>query len=256
MGETLAQRPPAGVGTEADLHYVSQAGQSRKQTRTQLRTAIFSSLALFVRDFLAATTTAGARSAIGAQAALTLGLGTETFLATPSSANLKAAITDETGSGALVFGTAPTIAQPNLVGVTGASNAAAGSVGEYVSATLAMGSATSLVTATAKTVTSISLAAGDWDVCGTVGFSPAGGTTITQQIATVNTTTNALQTSPGNGSYAVLSGTHPAGNASVMPTGTSRLSLAATTTVYLVAQSSFTGSTNAAYGFIGARRVR
>ena len=39
------------------------------------------------------------------------GLGTNvaTFLATPSSANLSAAITDETGSGALVFGTSPTI---------------------------------------------------------------------------------------------------------------------------------------------------
>ena len=32
-----------------------------------------------------------------------------TFLATPTSANLAAAVTDETGSGSLVFGTAPTI---------------------------------------------------------------------------------------------------------------------------------------------------
>jgi hypothetical protein len=39
------------------------------------------------------------------------GLGTNiaTFLATPSSANLASAITDETGSGLLVFGTSPTI---------------------------------------------------------------------------------------------------------------------------------------------------
>ena len=42
------------------------------------------------------------------------GLGTNvaTFLATPSSANLLAAVTDETGTGALVFGTAPTISNP------------------------------------------------------------------------------------------------------------------------------------------------
>jgi hypothetical protein len=256
MPGKLTEQPVAGVGTEDDLYLVVQSVQSRKQTRTQLRTGILSAWQSFIRTFLGAANAGAARTAIGAQAALTFGTGTETFLATPSSANLRAAITDETGSGALVFGTAPTIAQPNLVGVTGASNAAAGSVGEYVSATLALGSATSLVTATAKTVTSISLTAGDWEVCGTVGFSPAGGTTITQQIATVNTSPNALQTSPGNGSYAVLSATHPAGNASVMPTGTSRLSLAATTTVYLVAQSNFSGSTNAAYGFIGARRVR
>lgn len=38
-----------------------------------------------------------------------LGTGIATFLATPSSANLAAAVTDETGSGALVFGTGPTI---------------------------------------------------------------------------------------------------------------------------------------------------
>ncbi len=37
-----------------------------------------------------------------------LGAGIATFLGTPSSGNLLAAITDETGSGALVFGTSPT----------------------------------------------------------------------------------------------------------------------------------------------------
>jgi hypothetical protein len=38
-----------------------------------------------------------------------LGTGVATFLATPSSANLISAITDETGTGALVFGTSPAI---------------------------------------------------------------------------------------------------------------------------------------------------
>lgn len=38
-----------------------------------------------------------------------LGTGVATFLATPSSANLASAVTGETGSGAVVFGTAPTI---------------------------------------------------------------------------------------------------------------------------------------------------
>jgi hypothetical protein len=44
------------------------------------------------------------------------GLGTNvaTFLATPSSANLAAALTDETGTGANVFGTSPTITDPKL----------------------------------------------------------------------------------------------------------------------------------------------
>ncbi|NBS69597.1 hypothetical protein EBT31_11895, partial [bacterium] len=44
------------------------------------------------------------------------GLGTNvaTFLATPSSANLAAAVTDETGSGSLVFATSPTLTTPIL----------------------------------------------------------------------------------------------------------------------------------------------
>lgn len=43
-----------------------------------------------------------------------LGSGVATFLATPSSANLAAAITDETGSGKAVFATSPTLTSPTL----------------------------------------------------------------------------------------------------------------------------------------------
>lgn len=44
-----------------------------------------------------------------------LAAGIATFLGTPSSANLKSAVTDETGSGgALVFATSPTLTTPNL----------------------------------------------------------------------------------------------------------------------------------------------
>lgn len=60
-----------------------------------------------------------------------LGTGVATFLGTPSSANLISAVTDETGTGALVFGTSPTIATPVLNGLptgTGVSAAATASV--------------------------------------------------------------------------------------------------------------------------------
>jgi len=43
-----------------------------------------------------------------------LGTGVATFLATPSSANLAAAVTNETGTGALVFATSPTLVTPIL----------------------------------------------------------------------------------------------------------------------------------------------
>jgi hypothetical protein len=43
-----------------------------------------------------------------------LGTGIATFLATPSSANLATAVSDETGSGSLVFATSPTLVTPVL----------------------------------------------------------------------------------------------------------------------------------------------
>lgn len=43
-----------------------------------------------------------------------LGAGVATFLATPSSANLRGALTDETGTGAAVFATSPTLVTPLL----------------------------------------------------------------------------------------------------------------------------------------------
>lgn len=46
-----------------------------------------------------------------------LAAGAATFLATPSSANLRAALTDETGTGAAVFGTSPTLTTPTFSGV-------------------------------------------------------------------------------------------------------------------------------------------
>jgi hypothetical protein len=42
------------------------------------------------------------------------GTGVATFLGTPSSANLRAAVSDETGTGALVFATSPTLVTPAL----------------------------------------------------------------------------------------------------------------------------------------------
>ena len=48
----------------------------------------------------------------------TTGTGVLTFLGTPSSANLATAVTDETGSGSLVFGTSPTVNNPTVTNYT------------------------------------------------------------------------------------------------------------------------------------------
>lgn len=60
------------------------------------------------------TVTSGSADA----AAKPAGTGIYTWLATPSSANLRAAVTDETGTGSLVFGTAPTLSAPVISTIT------------------------------------------------------------------------------------------------------------------------------------------
>lgn len=52
---------------------------------------------------------------------LSIGTGVAAFLATPSSANLAAALTDETGSGKAVFDTSPTLVTPNIGAASGTS---------------------------------------------------------------------------------------------------------------------------------------
>jgi len=56
-----------------------------------------------------------------------LGTGVATFLGTPSSSNLAAAVTGETGTGALVFGTTPTLTNPTITNYTETLYTASGS---------------------------------------------------------------------------------------------------------------------------------
>jgi hypothetical protein len=58
--------------------------------------------------------------------------GIQTFLATPSSANLRAAMTDETGTGLLVFNTSPTLVTPILGTVTSGNISACTSTGQVL----------------------------------------------------------------------------------------------------------------------------
>jgi hypothetical protein len=56
------------------------------------------------------------------------GTGIATFLGTPSSANLAATVTDETGSGALVFANTPTLVTPVIGAATGTSLSLSGAL--------------------------------------------------------------------------------------------------------------------------------
>lgn len=72
-----------------------------------------------VKSTISSVTPAGSTGDIqinssGSLGALTPASGVSTFIATPTSANLAAAVTNETGSGALVFATSPTLVTPIL----------------------------------------------------------------------------------------------------------------------------------------------
>jgi hypothetical protein len=83
-----------------------------------------------------------------------LGTGVATFLGTPSSANLLAAVTDETGTGALVFANTPTLVTPVIGAATGTSLDLSGSVtASSVTLTDALiGTATTSLSTTSATV--------------------------------------------------------------------------------------------------------
>jgi hypothetical protein len=82
---------------------------------------VFANTPTFVSPILGTPTSATLTNATGLPVATGisgLGTGVATFLATPSSSNLISAITDETGTGSLVFGTSPAITTSITTGST------------------------------------------------------------------------------------------------------------------------------------------
>jgi hypothetical protein len=188
--------------------------------------------------------------------------------------------TATTGSGNVVLATSPALVTPAIGAATGSSlilsggsisfgtsgqghggtvtndNAAAGILGEYVESVIASGSSIALTTGTAKTITSISLTAGDWDVAANVGFIPAATTSLTQLFASISLSTNTLDQTLGRDTTLFMNATVTSGNVIALPIQPVRFSLASTTTIFLVAQGAFTVSTLSGYGLLRARRVR
>lgn len=143
-----------------------------------------------------------------------------------------------------------------LAGTTTNDSAGAGQVGEIISSEIVSGSAVALTTNIPADVTSISLTAGDWDVWGTVALVNVG-TTVTAVQGAINTTSANLGTVPNAGTRFAWNGSSAAGTPLVQAVGMRRVSISGTTTVYLVAQGTFTGGTSlSGYGYLGARRRR
>jgi hypothetical protein len=131
-------------------------------------------------------------------------------------------------------------------GVSDGSNAAAGDVGEYLSAS---SGSVSLASGAVTSLTSLNLTAGDWSIEGNVGFTLTG-SGVFQCLASASTSATAMG---GVLTNVVL----PSGSAGcrISTGGAVRSNSGSGVTVYLVAQSLFTGTMVAA-GIIGARRMR
>lgn len=148
-----------------------------------------------------------------------------------------------------------TITPGQTPGTTTNDSATAGNVGQYLFTNVPISSAVTLLNITPANIASLSLTAGDWDVWGSVITNPNASTTTSFVAAGLTTSSATLPTPPNSGGFAV-SGPAATGAQIALPAGMMRLSLASTTTVYLVAEVFFSISTMSAFGFIGARRMR
>lgn len=145
-----------------------------------------------------------------------------------------------------------------IVGSTTNDSAAAGSVGQLIETIVLVGSAVAMTSTVSVNIASVSLTAGDWDVWAEFWTAPAAGTTTSKIQAGITQTTGTLPTVPATGtSLNTLTGITTAATESVtIPVASCRQSLSGTTTVYLVANTTFAVSTMGGYGKISARRRR
>jgi hypothetical protein len=168
-------------------------------------------------------------------------------------------LTNNSTTTAIINSTDGTTTTTQLRGVTTATAPPAGMIGEELVSTVVIGSAVPLVNGAAKTVTSIVLTPGDWDVTGIGYFTGSSATKVAYIYATLSPIDNGLDQDPGRSGVMPFFYTAPLLtdiNQVSQDAGTSRFTVAANTTVYLVVQASFNSGTWSAFGYLRARRMR
>lgn len=115
----ISSLPVATAAAVGDVLPIVQGGTTKQVTNALLFTnATLVTPALGTPASGVLTNCTGLPVATGVSG---LGTSVATFLATPSSANLRTALTDETGTGSAVFATTPTLVTPVLGAATGTS---------------------------------------------------------------------------------------------------------------------------------------
>lgn len=113
-----------GMGTGVDTFLITPSSANLAAALTDetgTGAAVFSTSPTFVTPALGTPASGTLTNATGlpiATGVIGLATGVATFLATPTSANLAAAVTNETGTGLLVFATSPTLTTPNIGAAT------------------------------------------------------------------------------------------------------------------------------------------
>ena len=192
---TISQLPVAASASAGDLIPIQQGNVTKQLTNTKLftnATLVAPALGTPASGVLTnctglpivAGTTGTLTAARGGTGITSLGAGVATFLGTPSSANLAAAVTGETGSGALVFATSPTLVTP-VLGVASATSLVSGLIANTAvagtiasAATVAPTAPVTIISGTAAIVT-ITAPAPIATTGGTITFIPTGAFTWT-----------------------------------------------------------------------------
>lgn len=138
-------------------------------------------------------------------------------------------------------------------------DAAAGRLGEYLSAFAT--SSVAVTNNTAANITSKSLTAGDWLVYVTLTAVGQAATVLTDLVAGISATSATLPSGASNRintdrTDSMVPGRTMSGSFASVTVGPHRVSVASTTTYYAVVNALFSAGTLEVYGTIAARRIR